>query len=59
MTRQRRAFAAAAISYAEDITKLFIENYRLYIEGKAVKLILKEGINKRKIPRRPQRTRRF
>ena len=30
-------FHTSAISYPEDITKLFIENYRLYIEGKPLK----------------------
>jgi phosphoglycerate dehydrogenase-like enzyme len=30
-------FHTSAISYPESITKLFIENYRLYIEGKQLK----------------------
>jgi len=30
-------FHTSAISYPEDITKLFIENYRLYIKGKPLK----------------------
>jgi len=30
-------FHTSAISYPEDITKLFIENYLLYIEGKPLK----------------------
>lgn len=30
-------FHTSAISYLEDITKLFIENYRHYIEGKPLK----------------------
>jgi len=30
-------FHTSALSYPEDITKLFIENYRLYIEGKTLK----------------------
>jgi phosphoglycerate dehydrogenase-like enzyme len=30
-------FHTSAISYPEDITKLFIENYRRYIEGKPLK----------------------
>jgi phosphoglycerate dehydrogenase-like enzyme len=30
-------FHTSAISYPEDITKLFFENYRLYIEGKPLK----------------------
>ena len=30
-------FHTSAISYPEDITKLFIENYHLYIEGKPLK----------------------
>lgn len=30
-------FHTSAISYPEDIVKLFIENYRLYIEGKPLK----------------------
>lgn len=30
-------FHTSAISYPEDLTKLFIENYRLYIEGKPLK----------------------
>jgi phosphoglycerate dehydrogenase-like enzyme len=30
-------FHTSALSYPEDITRLFIENYRLYIEGKLLK----------------------
>jgi len=30
-------FHTSAVSYPEDITKLFIENYHLYIEGKPLK----------------------
>ncbi len=30
-------FHTSAISYPEDITRLFIENYHLYIEGKPLK----------------------
>jgi phosphoglycerate dehydrogenase-like enzyme len=30
-------FHTSAISYPEDITKLFVENYHLYIEGKPLK----------------------
>lgn len=30
-------FHTSAMSYPEDITRLFIENYRLYIEGKPLK----------------------
>lgn len=30
-------FHTSAISYPEDMTKLFVENYRLYIEGKPLK----------------------
>lgn len=30
-------FHTSAISYPEDIVKLFIENYRLYVEGKPLK----------------------
>lgn len=30
-------FHTSAISYPEDLTKLFIENYQLYIEGKPLK----------------------
>jgi phosphoglycerate dehydrogenase-like enzyme len=30
-------FHTSAISYPEDITKLFIENYQLYLEGKPLK----------------------
>ncbi len=30
-------FHTSAMSYPEDITSLFIENYRLYIEGKPLK----------------------
>ena len=30
-------FHTSAISYPEDMTKLFIENYRLYVEGKPLK----------------------
>jgi glyoxylate/hydroxypyruvate reductase A len=33
-------FHTSAISYPEDITKLFIENYQLYIEGKPLKYIV-------------------
>jgi phosphoglycerate dehydrogenase-like enzyme len=33
-------FHTSAVSYPEDITKLFIENYRLYIEGKPLKHIV-------------------
>lgn len=33
-------FHTSAISYPEDITKLFIENYRLYIEGKPLKYVV-------------------
>jgi len=33
-------FHTSAISYPEDITKLFVENYRLYIEGKPLKYIV-------------------
>jgi phosphoglycerate dehydrogenase-like enzyme len=33
-------FHTSAISYPEDITKLFIENYRLFIEGKPLKYIV-------------------
>jgi len=31
-------FHTSAISYPEDITRVFIENYQLYIEGKPLKL---------------------
>jgi phosphoglycerate dehydrogenase-like enzyme len=30
-------FHTSAISYPEDITKLFVENYQLYVEGKSLK----------------------
>lgn len=30
-------FHTSAISYPEDLTKLFVENYRLYIQGKPLK----------------------
>ena len=30
-------FHTSAISYPDDITRLFIENYRLYLEGKSLK----------------------
>ena len=33
-------FHTSAISYPEDITKLFIENYQLYIEGKPLKHVV-------------------
>lgn len=33
-------FHTSAISYPEDLTKLFIENYQLYIEGKPLKYIV-------------------
>ncbi|HLO33019.1 MAG TPA: D-2-hydroxyacid dehydrogenase [Anaerolineales bacterium] len=33
-------FHTSAISYPEDITRLFVENYQLYIEGKALKYIV-------------------
>lgn len=33
-------FHTSAISYPEDITKLFVENYRLYIEGKPLKYVV-------------------
>lgn len=33
-------FHTSAISYPEDITKLFIENYKLYIEGKTLKALV-------------------
>jgi phosphoglycerate dehydrogenase-like enzyme len=33
-------FHTSAISYPEDITNLFIENYQLYIEGKPLKYIV-------------------
>jgi phosphoglycerate dehydrogenase-like enzyme len=33
-------YHTSAISYPEDITKLFVENYRLYIEGKPLKYIV-------------------
>jgi phosphoglycerate dehydrogenase-like enzyme len=33
-------FHTSAISYPEDITKLFIENYWLYIEGKPLKYVV-------------------
>ena len=33
-------FHTSAISYPEDITKLFIENYRLYIAGRPLKYVV-------------------
>jgi phosphoglycerate dehydrogenase-like enzyme len=33
-------FHTSAISYPEDITKLFIENYQLYLEGKPLKHVV-------------------
>jgi phosphoglycerate dehydrogenase-like enzyme len=33
-------YHTSAISYPEDITKLFIENYRLYIDGKPLKYVV-------------------
>jgi phosphoglycerate dehydrogenase-like enzyme len=33
-------FHTSAISYPEDITKLFIENFQLYIEGKPLKYVV-------------------
>jgi len=33
-------FHTSAISYPEDLTKLFVENYQLYIEGKPLKYIV-------------------
>jgi phosphoglycerate dehydrogenase-like enzyme len=33
-------FHTSAISYPEDITKLFIENYKLYLEGKPLKYVV-------------------
>jgi phosphoglycerate dehydrogenase-like enzyme len=33
-------FHTSAISYPEDITKLFIENYRLYVDGKPLKYVV-------------------
>jgi hypothetical protein len=33
-------FHTSAISYPEDITRLFIANYRLYIEGKPLKHVV-------------------
>lgn len=33
-------FHTSAISYPEDITKLFIENYKLYVEGKTLKALV-------------------
>lgn len=33
-------FHTSAISYPEDITKLFIENYQLYLEGKPLKYVV-------------------
>jgi phosphoglycerate dehydrogenase-like enzyme len=33
-------FHTSAISYPEDITKLFIENYQLYIEGEPLKYVV-------------------
>ena len=33
-------FHTSAISYPEDLTKVFIENYQLYIEGKPLKYVV-------------------
>lgn len=33
-------FHTSAISYPEDITKLFVENYKLYVEGKPLKYVV-------------------
>ena len=33
-------YHTSAISYPEDITKLFVENYRLYVDGKPLKYIV-------------------
>ena len=33
-------YHTSAISYPEDITKLFVENYRLYVEGKLLKYVV-------------------
>ena len=33
-------YHTSAISYPEDITKVFIENYRLYVEGKPLKYVV-------------------
>jgi phosphoglycerate dehydrogenase-like enzyme len=33
-------YHTSAISYPEDITKLFIENYQLYLEGKPLKYVV-------------------
>ncbi len=33
-------FHTSAISYPEDLTKLFVENYQLYIQGKTLKYIV-------------------
>lgn len=33
-------FHTSAISYPEDITSLFVENYKLYIEGKPLKYVV-------------------
>lgn len=33
-------FHTSAISYPEDITRLFIENYQLYLEGKPLKYVV-------------------
>src|SRR6266508_6972811 len=33
-------FHTSAISYPEDLTKLFVENYKLYIQGKTLKYIV-------------------
>jgi phosphoglycerate dehydrogenase-like enzyme len=30
-------FHTSAISYPEDLTRVFIENYKLYVEGKSLK----------------------
>jgi phosphoglycerate dehydrogenase-like enzyme len=33
-------FHTSAISYPEDITKVFVENYRLYVEGRPLKYVV-------------------
>lgn len=33
-------YHTSAISYPEDITKLFVENYRLYVDGKPLKYVV-------------------
>jgi phosphoglycerate dehydrogenase-like enzyme len=33
-------YHTSAISYPEDLTKVFIENYRLYVEGKPLKYVV-------------------